>query len=150
MCESGRQEQPPAPAADGGGEKKPPNNDDERKPYRGRRNNRGRTNKPKWKEGVNTPIHIQKEKFVGCSEDLKGYIYDVTTSKDGVAYTRTTEEIARQVGEKYTTIGSYIRTAILTLKVPAPRRPAAPAATGTPAAVDPVDQEIFKEEIRSM
>jgi hypothetical protein len=147
MGESGRQEQPPALAADGGGEKKPPNNDDERKPYRGRRNNRGQTNKPKWKESVNTPIHIQKEKFVGRSEDPKGYIYDVTTSKGEVALTRTTEEIARHVGEKYTTIGSYIRTTILTLKVPAPTRPGAPAATGTPAAVHPVDQEIFKEEI---
>ncbi len=45
------------------------------------------------------PIHAQKEKFVGRSEDLKGYIYDVTTSKGGVAYTRTTEEVARYVGE---------------------------------------------------
>jgi hypothetical protein len=85
MGESGRQEQPSAPAADGGGDKKPPNNkDDKRKPYRGR-SNRGRTIKPKWKEGGNTPIPTQKEKFVGRSEDLKGFIYDVTTSKGGVA-----------------------------------------------------------------
>jgi hypothetical protein len=93
MGETGRQEQPPAQPADGGGEKKRPNNDSGRKPYRGRRNIRGRTNKPKWKEDGNTPIHIQKENFVGRSEDLKGHIYDVTTSKGGVAYTRTTEEI---------------------------------------------------------
>jgi hypothetical protein len=148
MGETGRQEQPPAQAADGGGEKKPPNNDDGKKPYRGRRNNRGRTNKPKWKEDGNTPIHIQKEKNAGRSKDLKGYIYNVTTPKGGVAYTRTTKEIARYVREKYTTIGSYIRTAILTLNVPAPTRPTAPTATGTPAVVEAVDQEIFKEEIR--
>ncbi len=91
MGESGRQEHPPALAANGDEEKKPSNHDDSRKPYRGRRNTRGRTNKPKWKEeGNNTLIHIQKENFTGWSEDLKGYIYDVTTSKGRVAYTRTT------------------------------------------------------------
>jgi hypothetical protein len=75
-------------------------------------------------------------------------IYDVVFAKGGVAYTRTTEEIARDVGEKYTTTGSYIRTGILTLVIPAPTRPGAPVATGTPAVVDGVDQEIFKEKIR--
>jgi hypothetical protein len=74
------------------------------------------------------------------SEDLKGFIYDVTTSKGGVAYTRTTEEITRYVGEIYTAIGSYIRTAILTLNVQTPTRPTAPAATGDPAVINPVDQ----------
>ena len=93
-------------------------------------------------------IHVPKEKFVGRSEDLKGFTYDVVNTKGGVAYTRTTEEIARHVGEKYTTTGSYIRTAILTLNVPAPARPTAPTATGTPPLVDPVDQEIFREKIR--
>jgi hypothetical protein len=52
------------------------------------------------------------------------------------------------IGEKYTTTGSYIRTAILTLNVPSPARPIAPVATGTPPAIDAVDQEIFKEKIR--
>jgi hypothetical protein len=58
------------------------------------------------------------------------------------------EEIARHVGEKYTSVGPYIRTAILTLNVPAPTRPTAPTATGTPPAIDPVEQEIFREKIR--
>jgi hypothetical protein len=66
MGESGRQEQPPAPVADGTKEKKSSNNDDGRRPHSGRRNTRGRTNKPKWKEeGNNTLIHIQKENFTG-------------------------------------------------------------------------------------
>jgi hypothetical protein len=149
MGETGRQEQPAPPAADSGGSKKPAssNNDDERKPYRGRRH-RGRNNKQQWKEGGSAPIHVAKEKFLGRSEDLKGFIYDITSSKGGVAYTRTTEEIARYVGEKYTTTGSYIRTGILTLNVPTPVRPTAPVATGTPATVNLVDQEIFKEKIR--
>mgnify|MGYP002807166505 CR=1 FL=1 len=68
--------------------------------------------------------------------------------RKAVAYTRTTEEIARYVGEKYTTTGSYIRTALLTLNVPSVARPITPFATVTPPAVDTVDQEIFMEKIR--
>jgi hypothetical protein len=52
------------------------------------------------------------------------------------------------LGLDHVTTGSYIRTAILTLNVPAPTRPTAPLATGTPPQVDPVDQEIFREKIR--
>jgi hypothetical protein len=140
-AESG--EQPPAPVADGG-VKKPAANDDNRKPsHRGRCNqrNRDRANKQ------NPILHIYKEKSVGRSKDLKGYIYDVVNSNGGVAYTRTTEEIARHVGEKYTTTGTFVRTAILTLVVPVPTRPTAPAATDDPAAIDPVNGEIFREEI---
>jgi hypothetical protein len=136
------EEQTPAPSGDASGSKNNNNNnDEERKPHRGRRN-RNRTNK-KWKESGNAPVHVPKDKFVGRSEDLKGFTYDVVNTKGGVAYTRTTEEIARHVGEKYTTTGSYIRTAILTLTLPAPARPTAPASTGTPPQIDPVDQEIF-------
>ncbi len=72
----------------------------------------------------------------------------MTTSRGGVAYTRTTEEIARYVGEKYTTTGAYIRMAILTLNLPAPIRPTAPVAVGTPPTVDLVDLETFKEKIQ--
>jgi hypothetical protein len=138
-------EQTPAPSGESSGSKN--NNDEERKPYRGRRQHRNRTNK-KWKESGNAPIHVPKENFVGRSKDLKGFTDDVVNTKGGVAYTRTTEEIARHVGEKYTTTGSYIRTAILTLNVPAPTRPTAPLATGTLPQVDPVDQEMFREKIR--
>jgi hypothetical protein len=52
------------------------------------------------------------------------------------------------MGEKYTTIGYFLRTGILTLVVPAPTRLTAPIATGDPPTVDSVDQEIFKEKIR--
>jgi hypothetical protein len=101
MGESG--DQSATPGADSG-KKKSVTNDNERKPHRSRRNHENRANKQKWKEGRNeTPIHIPKEKFVGCCDDLKGFIYDVMTSKGGVAYTRTTKEIARYVGKKYTT-----------------------------------------------
>jgi hypothetical protein len=70
--------------------------------------------------------HIPREKFTGRSDDLQGYIYDMVTIKGGVVYTKTTEEIARHVGEKNTTIGSYLRTAIMMLSTPAPTRPTAP------------------------
>jgi hypothetical protein len=143
----GEQDTPPTGStADIGGEKKS-NEGDERKPNRARRNrNRNRPNNKR--EGAATPAHIPKEKFTGRSDDLKGFIYDITNTKGGVAYTRTTEEIARYVGEKYTTIGSYIRTAIMTLNVSSPTRPVAPPGVGTPPVIDQVDQEIFKEEIR--
>jgi hypothetical protein len=142
----GEKDQPPTGStADTGGEKKA-NESDKRNLHRARRNrNRNRTNK---REGASVPTHIPKEKFTGRSDDLKGFIYDITNAKGGVAYTRTTEEDARYVGEKYTTIGSYIRTAILTLTVPAPKKPTAPAGIGTPLVIDPVDQEIFREEIQ--
>jgi hypothetical protein len=146
MVEGGGAEQAPAAgAADGGRNNKQKGNDDSKR-YRGRRNGT-RTNKP-WKDNNNPQSAIiQKEKFVGPSEDLKGFIHHVVFAKGGVAYTHTTEEIARYIGEKYTSMCSYIRTGILTLVVPAPTRPAAPVATGTPAVVGAVNQEIFKEKI---
>jgi hypothetical protein len=87
---------------------------------------------------------------MGRSDDLHGYIYDVEMSKGGVAYTRTTEELARHVGEKYTSVGSYVRTAILTLSVPSPARPIAPVGQLVAAVlvVDEVEKEIFQEKIR--
>ena len=120
------------------------NNNDEAKVnrQRGNRRNRQRTNKKR--EGH---IHVPKEKFLGRSEDLQGYTYDVMTSKGGVAYTRTTEELARHVGEKSTAIGSHVRAAILTLNLTALPRPTAPTATGDPA-IDTVEAEIFKEKVR--
>jgi hypothetical protein len=137
---------PPGPAADTGGEKKA-SNDDERKP-RGRRS-RQRANKQRHRDAAAVaPAHIPKDKFVGRSDDLKGFIYDVTNIKGGVVYARTTDEIARYVGEKYTTTGSFIRTAILTLSVPDQPRPTAPTGIGNPPVVDSVDQEIFREEVR--
>ena len=140
----GEEEPPPSAGTDTGGAKNP---NDDGKPSHGRRN-RQRQNKQRHREKNNTPTYVPKEKFTGRSEDLKGFTYDVSTSKGGVAYTRTTEEIARHVGEKYTTTGSYLRTAIMTLQVPVQTRPSPPVAIGTPAVVDPVDQEIFREEIR--
>jgi hypothetical protein len=141
--------QPPSGSTvgSGDGEKKPPTNDDERKPKR-RNRDRQRFNKQAHREGTIAPTHVQKEKFVGRSDDLKGFIYDVAHNKGGVAYTRTTEEITRYVGEKYTGAGSFIRTAILTLNTPTQRRPSAPVGTGTPPIVDDIEKETFKEETR--
>jgi hypothetical protein len=143
--------QPPSGSTvgSGDGEKKPPTNDDERKTKQCNRD-RQRFNKQAHREGAIAPTHVQKEKFVGRSDDLvKGFIYDVARNKGGVACTRTTEEIARHVGEKYTATMSFIRTAILTLSMPAQqRRPSAPVGTGTPPIVDDIEKETFKEETR--
>jgi hypothetical protein len=87
---------------------------------------------------------------MGRLDGLQGYIYDIIASKGGVAYTRTTEELAQQAGEKYASVGSYVRTAILTLNVPAPTKPTAPpeVLVGVVLSVDKVKKEIFKEKIR--
>jgi hypothetical protein len=139
MSEEAKAEQPAAAAV------ATPNARDANKKG-GRRNRQQRSNKAKWKD--NTVPHVAKEKFTGRSDDLQGFIYDISNSRGGVAYTRTTEEIARHVGEKYTAVGPYIRTAILTLNVPSPTRPTAPTAAGTPPVIDAVEQEIFREKIR--
>jgi hypothetical protein len=91
---------------------------------------------------------VPKEKFTGRSDDLQGYIYDVTSSKGGVAYKRTTEEIARHIGEKYTKVGAYVRTAIMTLNVLLGTRPTVPLAVDEPPAIDVVEVEILNEKIR--
>jgi hypothetical protein len=142
----GEMDQPPQGSATDTGEYKKPSNEDEGKPYRGRRNKRDRHRSNRQRATPST--HVPKDKFVGRSEDLKGFTYDVTNNEGGVFYTRTTKEIARYVGEKYTATGSFIRTAILTLTVPTQVRPSATIGIGTPAVIDAVDQEIFREEIR--
>jgi hypothetical protein len=135
------------PVSSGDGDKKPPTNDDERKP-KGRNRDRQRFNKQAHREGAVAPTHVQKETFVGRSDDLKGFICDVAHNKGGVASTRTTEEIARHVGEKYTAAGSFIQTAGLTLSMPVQRKPSAPVGTGTAPIVHDIDKETFKEETR--
>jgi hypothetical protein len=100
------------------------NSKNEKQQERGRGHSRGnnkgkRTNKEK---AFNKPEFIQKEKFTGRSDDLEGYIYSVVSTKGGVQFARTTEEIARYAGS---VVGSHIRTAILTMteQVPTTYRP---------------------------
>jgi hypothetical protein len=112
-----------------------------------RGNNKGKRNNKD--EAFKKPDLIQKEKFTGRDDDLEGYIYSIVTSKGGVQFTRTTKEIARYAGAKNSVMGSYIRTAILTMTEQVPSRLTAPAAPATATAVvDPVDQAIFNEEVR--
>jgi hypothetical protein len=111
-----------------------------------RNNNKGRRNNKE--KAPNKPEFIQKEKFTGRSDDLEGYIYSVVSTKGGVQFTRTTEEIARYAGAKYPVVGSHIRTAILTMTEQVPTRPTAPTAASATTTVDPVDQAIFNEEVR--
>jgi hypothetical protein len=148
LCNEEHQPPSGSTVGSGDGEKKPPTNDDERKPER-RNRDRQRFNKQAHREGAIAPTHhVQKEKFVGRSDDLKGFICDVAHNKGGVACTRTTEEIALCVGEKHTAAGSFIRTAILTLSMPMQQRPSAPVGTGTPPILDDIEKEMFKEEMR--
>ena len=83
-----------------------------------------------------------KEKFTGRCDELSGFIFDVTNSKGGLGYTTASEEIARYIGLKNNSVGSYIRTAILNLQIPSSTRPTAVTTQ------DPIDIEMFKEEVR--
>jgi hypothetical protein len=100
------------------------------------------------KIALHKPEFIHKEKFTGRSDDLEGYIYMVVSTKGGVQFARTTEEIARYAGAKYPVVGSHIRTAILTMTEQVPTRPTTPTAASATTTVDPVDQAIFDEEVR--
>jgi hypothetical protein len=70
------------------------------------------------------------------------------TSKGRVACTQTTKESAHCIGEKLTTTGHAIRTAIPTLTVPVPRRPVAPVEDATTKTIVPADAETFKQEVQ--
>jgi hypothetical protein len=113
-------------------------------PYKGRRN--VRSNNKQRQENKPEPTG-SKERFTDRSEDLDRYIYSVATNKAGLQFTRTTDKIARYAREKYSAVGSYIQTAILSMMAQVPTRPTAPGETGTPPTVDAVDQAIFNEEI---
>ena len=82
-----------------------------------------------------------KEKFSGRCEALNDYVFDVSHNKGGLEYNTTSKEIARYAGLNYSAVGSYVRTATLTLTVPAPPRPTSPTEE------DVVDNEVFKEEV---
>ena len=71
------------------------NSKNEKKQGRGRGNQQGnnkgrRNNKEK---ALNKPELSHKEKFTGRADDLEGYIYSVVSTKGGVQFARTTEEI---------------------------------------------------------
>jgi hypothetical protein len=107
---------PQGSATTDAGKYKKPSIEDEQKPYHGRRNNQDRHGSNRKRATPST--HVPKEKCVGRSDGLKGFTYNVTSNKGEVFYTRTTKEIARYVRKIYTTTGSFIRAAILTLTVP--------------------------------
>eukprot|EP00591_Stephanopyxis_turris_P000094 CAMPEP_0195518894 /NCGR_PEP_ID=MMETSP0794_2-20130614/13873_1 /TAXON_ID=515487 /ORGANISM="Stephanopyxis turris, Strain CCMP 815" /LENGTH=156 /DNA_ID=CAMNT_0040647931 /DNA_START=274 /DNA_END=744 /DNA_ORIENTATION=+ len=107
-------------------------------------------NRKKDKKHSSAPRILPKEFQCRC-EDLKGYVYDVASTKGGSTYTRTTQEIARHVGGKYSQIGTYIHSALLMLVVPNLPQPAEPepiTVGDNKAEVTNVQQEIWKEQIR--
>jgi hypothetical protein len=93
-----------------------PNNDSAQK-TQGRGNSRGgykgrRGNKPKQGTIYRKPEIAQKENFTGRCDDLEGYVYTLVSNKGGVQFTRTTEEVTRYAGKKYSVVAAYVRTAI--------------------------------------
>ena len=104
-----------------------------------RKKNKGGEQKPPMQEQSASP---PKDKFTGRCEELNGFIFDISYSKGGLGYIATSEEIARYVGLKNNIVGSYVRTAIMTLVEQTPNKPTATDST------DVIDTEIFKEEVR--
>ena len=106
---------------------------------RGRRNNRNPVSKP-------------SNAFKGSTFGLEGFTYTLVNTKGGYYYQRTTKEIARFIGEKYVTIGSNLRTSILTLSTDTPNPPIRPEAKKDgdrkELPIDPMETKIYKERIR--
>jgi hypothetical protein len=78
-------DQPTSGTADNSGGNN--NNTKDAKPYlRGGQRNRQQAKNRNRKEGnTNMSPYILKEKFMGRSDDLQGYIYNIIASKGGVA-----------------------------------------------------------------
>jgi hypothetical protein len=88
------------------------------------------------------------KKFEGREEDLKAHVYDFT-KETANSYKTTTEEIAEYVGRNYP-LGNNVKRAIESMAHVPVTRPTAPVPTmtgGNPDPIDPVDMEIFKQEV---
>jgi hypothetical protein len=94
MSEEAKAEQPAAGAV------ATPNARDANNKKGGQRNHQQRSNKAKWKD--NAVPHVPKEKFTGRSDDLHGFIYDVSNSRGGVAYIRELRRRSQDTSEKNT------------------------------------------------
>jgi hypothetical protein len=68
----------------------------------------------------------RQPRFQGKCDDLKGYIYDCSDSRQADVYTKTTKEIGEYVGRTYRH-GSDARRAVHTLAMPIMIVPAYPA-----------------------
>ena len=82
--------------------------------YRKRRHHQGPTESRIHQAHTTTPKEIT---FKGRCNELDGFTYTVTTSKGGLEFSKTTEEIARYAGEKYTSIGMYVKNRIMAISL---------------------------------
>ena len=80
--------------------------------YRNRRHHQGPTEARIHQAHTTAPKEIA---FKGICDELDGFTYTVTTSKGGLEFSKTTEEIARYSREKYTSIGMYVKNGIMDL-----------------------------------
>mmetsp|Transcript_122229 Transcript_122229/g.340832 ORF Transcript_122229/g.340832 Transcript_122229/m.340832 type:complete len:124 (-) Transcript_122229:349-720(-) len=79
---------------------------------RGNRNRRGHNNVPRV------------EKFTGKCDDLKNYVYEISSShRTTETFMRTTREIAEYIGREFDDAGDF-RTGLVEMNLPALREPA--------------------------
>jgi hypothetical protein len=99
----------------------------EKKPSLARRHfRRGDSKKPV----AETRVAVKQPKFEGKNEDLKGYIYDCSDSRQSDVFVITTREISEYVGSNFK-YGSDVRLVIENLAMPAMPEPADPTAAAT-------------------
>ena len=117
---------------------------------RGRNRSRfGRGGRGGRGSGSRRPTTTTIKKFEGRNDDLKGHVYDFTNPKETAnSYTTTTEEIAEYIGRTYK-MGNYIKRAIETMAPMTIPLPTAPTPDPQNNQVNPVEAEIFKQQISS-
>ena len=75
--------------------------------YRNRRHHQGPTESRSHQAHTTAPKNIA---FKGRCDELDGFTYTVTTSKGGIEFSKTTEEIARYAGENTPLLVCMLRT----------------------------------------
>ena len=138
-AENAKKEQDKESAADIEGNYFDPN-------YRKRRHHQGPTESRIHQAHTTAPEEIA---FKGRCDELDGFTYTVTTSKGGLELSKTSEEIARYAGEKYTSIGMYVKNGIVNLQIPTPSPPERTEGTNDTATNDRIFNAKIEEDVTS-
>lgn len=98
-------------------------------------------------------VLVKKEKFEGRTEELSGYIFDITPARNANNYSRSLKEIARHVGST-NKFGADLKRTIKNERMFVVSRPSRPTALKeTPEAEETeaydIDMDIYREDIKN-
>ena len=112
----------------------------------------GRGNGDRGGRRIKTETEIKTEKFDGSTDELSGYLFEVTGARNSNRYSRTVKEIARYAGSS-SRYGADLKRTIETetvFTIPRPSKPTALNAGETDTDVienHEVDTDIYREDI---